>query len=103
MKNSYRTQWPVMKMALILKECLEKCFQWKLVNGCTRSENESREQQPAKGGASEGTFRWPEQMMKAERPHSVPGLGQSGERGSQGGAQVGRKNIPKFQVIKSKN
>lgn len=42
-------------------------------------------------------------MMKAEQPHSVPGLGQSGERGSQGGAQVGRKNIPKFQVIKSKN
>lgn len=25
-------------------------------------------------------------MMKAEQPHSVPGLGQSGERGSQGGA-----------------
>ena len=40
------------------------------------------------------TFHWPEQMMKAEQPHSAPGLGQSGERGSQGGAEVGRKNIP---------
>lgn len=89
-------------MALTLKECLEKCFQWKLVNGCTPSENESRELQPAKEGASEGTFRWPGQMMKAEQPCSMPGLGQSGERGSQGGARAGRKKISKSRVIKSK-
>lgn len=75
-----------MEMALILKECLEKCFQGKLVNGCAPSENESREPQPAKEGASEGTFHWPGQMMKAEQPRSMPGLGQSGEKGSQGGA-----------------
>ena len=49
----------LMVMALILKECLEKCFQWKLVHDWAPSENESREPQPAKGGAREGTFRWP--------------------------------------------
>lgn len=49
------------------------------------SENESREPQPAKEGASEGTFRWPGQMMKAEQPHSMPGLGRFGGRVRQGG------------------
>lgn len=45
-----RIQWPVLEMALLRKECLEKCFQGKLVNGRTPSENESRGPQPAKGG-----------------------------------------------------
>lgn len=57
-------------------------------------ENESREPSPAKAGASEGTFPWPGQMMKAEQPHSMPGLGQSGERGSQGGAELVGKKYP---------
>lgn len=72
------------------------------MSGYATGENESREPQPAKGGASEGTFRRPGQMMKAEQPHSTPGLGQSGERGSQGGAQTGRKKLPKSRVIKRK-
>lgn len=57
-------------------------------------ENESREPWPAKGGALEGTFRWPGQMMEAEQPHSPPGLGQSGEKGSQGEAELVGKKYP---------
>lgn len=66
-------------MALILKECLEKYFQWESLNAVPIVKMKVGEPQPAKGGALEGTFHCPGQMMKAEQPHSVPGLGQSGE------------------------
>lgn len=71
-----------MEMVFILKECLEKCFQGKLVNGCVFSENESRELQLVKEGVLEGIFYWLGQMMKVEQLYLMLGLGQFGEKGS---------------------
>ena len=43
------------------------------------------------------------QMMKAEPPHSTPGLGQSGGRGRQAGVRAGRKKIyPDPELEKAK-